>query len=187
MLTENDKKFLLKLARRAIEYYFDTGGTLELTPAEVKSANLIRIGACFVTLKSGENLRGCIGTLEAHQPLFQDVIENSLSSAFGDPRFYPLNREELNDIKISISVLTEPKDLSVKGPDDLLKKIKPGKHGLILKQGIARATFLPAVWIELPDKIMFLEHLSMKAGLTPDGWKDPNTQFLIYEAVEFSE
>jgi len=187
MLTEKDKKFLLEIARKSIEYYFDTGKKLELSPEEVKSVNLVRLGACFVTLKLGEKLRGCIGTLEAHRPLFQDVIENSLASAFGDPRFYPLTREELSEIKISISVLTEPKDFPVKGPGDLLDKLKQGKHGLILKQGAAQATFLPAVWDELPDKVMFLEHLSMKAGLTPDGWKDSKTRFLVYEAIEFSE
>jgi len=187
MLTEKDKKFLLQLARRSIGYYLDTGNTLELSPAEVKSKNLIKLGACFVTLKKGKELRGCIGTLDAHRPLFQDVVENSLASAFGDPRFYPLTREELKEVKISISVLTQPKDFPVKNHEDLLVKLKKGEHGLILKQGFAQATFLPAVWEQLPDKIMFLEHLSMKAGLPPDGWKDPNTKFLVYEAIEFSE
>ncbi|MBW3022588.1 AmmeMemoRadiSam system protein A [Candidatus Woesearchaeota archaeon] len=187
MLTKEDKTFLLQLARKSIEYYLDTGNTLELSPDKVKSENLIKIGACFVTLKKGEELRGCIGTLEAHRPLFQDVIENSLASAFGDPRFYPLTKEELKEVKISISVLTEPKEFPVKDYEDLLVKLEKGKHGLILKQGFAQATFLPAVWEQLPDKIMFLEHLSMKAGLTPDGWKDPKTKFFVYEAIEFSE
>lgn len=187
MLSEKDKTFLLQLARRSIENYLDTGNKLELSPEEVKSENLIKIGACFVTLKKGEELRGCIGTLEAQRPLFQDVIENSLASAFGDPRFYPLNREELKEVTISISVLTEPKEFPVKDHKDLLVKLKKGKHGLILKQGFAQATFLPAVWEQLPDKVMFLEHLSMKAGLTSDGWKDPQTKFFVYEAIEFSE
>ena len=102
MLSKDDKKFLLQLARKAIEYYFDAGQPLELTPAEVKSEKLIKNGACFVTLRKGKELRGCIGTLEAHRPLFKDVIENSLASAFGDPRFYPLIREELNEVTISI-------------------------------------------------------------------------------------
>lgn len=187
MLSKDDKKFLLQLARKAIEYYFDAGQSLELTPTEVKSEELTKNGACFVTLRKGKELRGCIGTLEAHRSLFKDVIENSLASAFGDPRFYPLTREELDEVTISISVLTEPEDFPVKGPEDLLKKLIPGKHGLILRQGAARATFLPAVWKELPDKVMFLEHLSTKAGLTPDGWKDSETKFFVYEAIEFSE
>jgi len=187
MLTKDDKKFLLQLARRAIEHYFDTNRKLELSPGEVESKNLIRDGACFVTLRMSNELRGCIGSLDARKPLFMDVIDNALASAFGDPRFYSLTRKELKDVKISISVLTEPKELPVKGPEDLLQKLVPKKHGLLLKQGYYEATFLPAVWTELPNKIKFMEHLSMKAGLTPDGWKDPQTRFFVYEAVEFSE
>ena len=98
-----------------------------------------------------------------------DVVDNAISSAFGDPRFSGLRKQEFAKIKISISVLTKPIPFPVSGPDDLLKKLVAGKHGLILKQGWARATFLPAVWEELPDKEQFLSQLSMKAGsrLTP--------------------
>lgn len=187
MLSEKEKSFLLSLARRAIEHYFATGKKLELDPSEIPSENLIKNGACFVTLRVGKRLRGCIGSLEAHRPLFQDVIDNALSSAFGDPRFYPLTPQELKQVKISISYLTQPVDFPVSGPNDLLKKLVPHRHGLIIQQGYARATFLPAVWEEIPDKVAFLEHLSMKAGLGPDGWKDPRTKFFVYEAEEFSE
>ena len=186
-LTKDEKKFLLALARRSIEHYFATKQKLELAPGEVPSAKLVKEGACFVTLKLSNQLRGCIGSLEVHQPLFKDVIDNSLASAFGDTRFYPLTPEELKQVKISISYLTEPKEFPVKGPEDLLKKLIPHKHGLILQRHTARATFLPVVWEELPDKIEFLQHLSMKAGLEPDGWKQPGAKFFVYEAEEFSE
>ncbi len=186
-LTEDDKKFLLDLARTSIRYYLTKDRRLELDPADVPSKELVEDGACFVTLHKGDELRGCIGTLEAHRPLFTDVIENAVSSAVGDPRFPQLILPELELVTISISVLTKPKPLSVSSPEDLMKKIVPKKHGLILKRGVASATFLPVVWEQLPEKEEFLAHLSVKAGLAPDGWKDPETEFLVYEAIEFSE
>jgi AmmeMemoRadiSam system protein A len=186
-LNAKEKKFLLALARTAIKSYLEKGIKPDVKPAEVPSKRLIDDGACFVTLRIGKELRGCIGSLEAHRPLAMDVVDNAISSAFGDPRFSGLTKEEFGKITISISVLTKPVPLPVNGPDDLLKKLVAGKHGLILKQGWARATFLPAVWEELTEKEEFLSHLSMKAGLAPDGWKNRKTEFEVYEAEEFSE
>ena len=186
-LTEEDKKFLLRLARKSITHYLSKGSKLMLEPSEVPSKNLVENAACFVSLHDGEELRGCIGSLEARKPLFMDVIDNAVSSAISDPRFYPLTKQEIEKVKISISVLTEPKEFPVKSPEELLEKLIPKKHGLIIQQGVARATFLPVVWEQLPEKEEFLQHLSMKAGLSPDGWKDPETKFFIYEAIEFSE
>ncbi len=186
-LTEEEKKFLLELARKSIQHYLSTGNKLQLDPSEVPSKNLVENGACFVSLHKGKELRGCIGSLEAKRPLFMDVIENAVASAVGDPRFYPLTSIELQKVRISISVLTEPMELPVNSPEELLEKLIPDKHGLIIRQGIARATFLPVVWEQLQEKEEFLKHLSMKAGLPPDGWKDPKTKFFVYEAIEFSE
>lgn len=186
-LDRNERKFLLSLARRAILYYFDKNEELELSPGEVPSQKLVEDRACFVTLRKGGKLRGCIGTLEAQRPLFRDVIRNSLSASFWDPRFPPLTREELENTGISISVLTSPEPLEAGGPEELLEKLVPGKHGLILEKGPARATFLPSVWTELPEKRSFLEHLSLKAGLGKDGWKDRGTRYFVYESEEFSE
>jgi AmmeMemoRadiSam system protein A len=116
-----------------------------------------------------------------------DVIDNALACAFGDLRFFPLAAAELLKVKISISVLNKPQCLPVNGPDDLLKKLVPGKHGLIMEKGTARATFLPVVWEQLPNKEQFLEHLSLKACLARDGWKSVDCRFFVYEAEEFSE
>lgn len=187
MLTKEEKIFLLSLARRAIAHYFRSGAQLELEPSEVPSKKLVENGACFVTLKINGQLRGCIGSLEAHQPLFKDVIANALAAAFADPRFYPLTPSELDKVKISISYLTPAKEVKLRAPEEIIEKLVPGKHGLIIQQGFARATFLPAVWEEIPDKIEFLTHLSIKAGLGPNGWKEKGTRFFIYEAEEFSE
>lgn len=187
MLSEEEKAFLLSLARKAIEHYLKTQKKPEPKPQEIPSPRLVEKGACFITLRIGRELRGCIGSLEARKPLFKDVVDNALGAAFGDPRFYPLAPEELKKTKISISFLTQPVEIFVERPEEILDKLIPNKHGLIIQQGVARATFLPAVWNEIPDKLEFLQHLSMKAGLGPDGWKEKGTRFFIYEAEEFSE
>jgi uncharacterized protein len=187
-LNASEKKYLLSLARKAIENYFKTKQIMEPKRGDVPSASLLQSGACFVTLHLSGELRGCIGSLEAHRPLVYDVINNALASAFEDTRFYPLTPSELARVKISISYLTPAKPLIVKDADDLLAKIKPHRTGLILEKGWARATFLPAVWDEIATKEEFLSHLCMKAGLGAEAWK--NTQgmkFQTYEADEFSE
>lgn len=133
--------------------------------------------ACFVTITINDELRGCIGSLEPIQELYKDIIENSINAAFRDPRFPGLSKEEFDEIKIEISILSIPKKLEFKDSDDLLKKIN-NKMGLILKKGSYQSTFLPQVWEQLPDKIQFLEHLSQKAGLPKDTWK--SSEFLYY-------
>ncbi|MEW6748247.1 MAG: AmmeMemoRadiSam system protein A [Candidatus Micrarchaeota archaeon] len=188
MLDRSERDFLLSLARKSIEHYLKSGRMLELEPGDVPSKDLVEDGACFVTLHRGDDLRGCIGTLEAHRPLFKDVIENAVSSATEDPRFYALTLDELGEVRISISVLSKPRPFKVKGEKDLLKRLIPEKHGLIIQKGVARATFLPAVWEQLPRKEEFLAHLCMKAGLGPIEWKDTKSmEFFVYESEEFSE
>lgn len=187
-LSAKEKKYLLELARRTVTHYIESGEIVQLEPEEVPHKSLIDNGACFVTLHIGKELKGCIGTLEAHRPLVFDVIDNALGAAFNDPRFYPLTKEELAKVTFSMSVLSAPKPLPVKDADDLLKKLVPHKHGLIIQMGVARATFLPVVWEQLPKKEEFLSHLCMKAGLLPDEWKrTKGLQFYTYEAEEFSE
>ncbi|MBU0532136.1 AmmeMemoRadiSam system protein A [Candidatus Micrarchaeota archaeon] len=187
MFSSEEKEFMLKTARMAIKHYLETSETLEIKASELPSQKLTEDGACFVTLHYNDQLRGCIGSLEAHRPIIMDIIENALASAFGDPRFPMLTKIEFPKIKISISVLTKPEPLPINGPDDLLNKLVPKKHGLILEKDFHRATFLPAVWDEIPDKEEFLNHLSMKAGLPPNGWKDKDVTYKIYESEEFSE
>ncbi|MFH0737896.1 MAG: AmmeMemoRadiSam system protein A [Candidatus Micrarchaeota archaeon] len=187
-LDKKEKYFLLKLARSSIRHYLKTGGFLELKPTDVPSKRLVEDGACFVSLHMKGELRGCIGTLEAHRPLFRDVLENAVASATEDPRFSQLSLGELEAVEISISVLSKPEPFLVKDAADLLKKLVPDKHGLIIQKGYARATFLPIVWEQLPKKEEFLAHLCMKAGLDADEWRQTKTMsFFTYEAEEFSE
>ncbi|MDD5340696.1 MAG: AmmeMemoRadiSam system protein A [Candidatus ainarchaeum sp.] len=187
-LGKKEKEYLLKLARQAVELYLKEGRALELRPADVPHKKLVANGACFVSLHCNGQLRGCIGSLEAHRPLVFDVIANALCAAFEDPRFIPLCDGDLCNVKFSISVLTAPKPLPVKDAGDLLRKLTPHRHGLTIRKGYACATFLPVVWEQLGEKEEFLAHLCMKAGLEPDSWKKTDgTQFYTYEAEEFSE
>ena len=159
---------LTEIARKTLEAYF-RGEEFEPDVKTKRKYNEKK--ACFVTLAKNSVLRGCIGCLEARQVLWREVIENAINAAFHDPRFIQLKEDELKDIKIEISILTKPKELTFKTSDELLKKIK-NNMGLILRKKFCSSTFLPQVWEQIPNKKEFLEHLSMKAGLNKDAWKD---------------
>ncbi|MBF0284417.1 MAG: AmmeMemoRadiSam system protein A [Magnetococcales bacterium] len=143
-------------------------------------------GACFITLTEGGALRGCVGSLAAHRPLSTDLLENAVAAATRDPRFSPLTREALERVRIEISLLTPAQPLPYDGPEDLLRKLQPGVHGVILQRDGRRSTFLPQVWEQLPDPRVFLEHLCRKAGLMGDCWqRGANIQ--VYTVEKFKE
>ncbi|MBW2018687.1 MAG: AmmeMemoRadiSam system protein B [Deltaproteobacteria bacterium] len=184
-LSNQDRKALLKLARSAIEARLVKGTKVD-RPAQVSPA-LNESKGCFVTLHKHGQLRGCIGTIEPICPLLECVEKNAQSAAFHDPRFPPLNADELKDIDIEISVLSVPEALNFKDGEDLKRKLKPNVHGVILSRGIHRSTFLPQVWEQLPDTEQFLEHLCLKGGMSPNAWQDPQTKVEVYEAEVFGE
>ncbi len=170
-------KELLKLARKVLENRF-SGKKVEVSEEIKKKFGEKR--ACFVTLTKEGDLRGCIGSLEAYQLLYEDVIANVINAGFHDYRFEALEEDELEDIKIEISVLTKPEKLG-KG-SGVFDKID-NKMGLILKLSGRSATFLPQVWEQIPEKKVFLEQLSMKAGLGREDWKDAEIWFYKVEKV----
>ncbi|KPK49463.1 MAG: hypothetical protein AMS22_13645 [Thiotrichales bacterium SG8_50] len=129
-------------------------------------------GASFVTLNLSGNLRGCIGSLEARQPLVLDVSSNARSAAFRDPRFTPVTAEDLPQLDIHISVLTPATPMTFDSEADLIEQLVPGVDGLILSAGMRRGTFLPSVWESLPDARDFFLQLKRKAGLPVDFWSD---------------
>lgn len=141
----------------------------------------------FVTLKSGGQLRGCIGNLAPEHTIRKSVTENSVNAAFNDPRFSPLRQEEFHSIQLEISLLTEPALFDYSGPEDLLEKLTPGVDGVIIRKGMHSATFLPQVWDQLPDKEAFLSHLCLKAGLAADEWKKGDLQVYTYRVQYFEE
>lgn len=179
-LPEPEARRLLEVARQSIRHglQHQEAWTPDLS-AEPLALRMPR--ATFVTLKRHGQLRGCIGTLDAHQPLVEDVAEHAYEAAFEDPRFPPLAGPEIDDLEIHISILTSPEPLPVQDEADLLARLRPGRDGLILREGAHRATFLPAVWEELPDPSAFLAHLKRKAGLRMDYWS-PTLRFWRYEA-----
>ena len=142
--------------------------------------------ATFVTLNKFGELRGCIGHLEAIQPLIADVAENAFNAAFRDPRFQPVTASEFGDLEVHISVLSPPEPMVFTSEADLLRQIRPGIDGLILEDGAYRGTFLPSVWEQLPDPAQFLAHLKMKAGLPPNYWSD-TLKVSRYTTESFSE
>ena len=143
-------------------------------------------GATFVTLTQQGELRGCIGTLEAHRALREDVAENTLAAAFHDPRFPPLAAVELDCTRIEVSLLSPPAPLPVDGERELLARLQPGVDGVVLAWRGRRATFLPQVWDQLPDPPAFLGALKRKAGLAPDFW-DEHVRIALYTVAKFRE
>jgi len=180
MLTKEQRKRLLKIARKSIEDYL--GKNRKIKPDE-RDPLLLSASGVFVTLHKDGDLRGCIGRLSADKPLYLGVCEMAVEAAVGDPRFAPVNLEELEKIEIEISVLSPM--TRVYSADE----IKLGAHGVLVKQGFSSGVFLPQVAGEAGwSKEEFLSQLcSHKAGLEPDAWKDKTTELYIFTAEIFSE
>lgn len=168
-LSPAQRSELLSLARTSIEASLPTGERAPYDGSPLH-ADLSRPGSSFVTLRVGEDLRGCCGTIEATHPLHVDVWNNAYASAFADPRFPALTPEEWYGTGIEISVLTEPERVDVRSEDELLDLLRPGIDGVILQAGARRSTFLPAVWEQLPDSRDFIRHLKLKAGWPTNFW-----------------
>jgi AmmeMemoRadiSam system protein A len=121
------------------------------------------------------------------EPLHQAVAENSRNAALRDPRFPAVTPAELSEVKIEISVLTDPQPLSFSSPEDLLSKLHSNEDGVLLHIGPRTATFLPQVWAQLPDKVEFLNHLSQKAGCDASAWRGQDVSVSIYHVECFEE
>lgn len=159
---------LVGLARSAIRRRLG----LAVDGAEVGGHWLDARGATFVTLEIRGRLRGCIGSLRPTRSLRHDVRENAVAAAFRDPRFPPLEVEELAALAVKVSVLSPFEPLAATSEEELLLELRPGHDGLVLRCGLHRATFLPQVWEQLPEPRQFLERLREKAGLPPGFWRD---------------
>jgi len=185
-LTPAEKTRLLEIAREAI-----VAAVHGSPPGPINRGDLTPLlqadGAAFVTLTVSGDLRGCIGALEAYQPLVDDVQEHAVAAALEDFRFPPVQAYELNSIKIEISRLTEPVPLAYEKPDDLLSKLHPHMDGVIIREGRHRATFLPQVWDKLPDPRAFLSQLCLKMGAPADYWTKNHLEVSVYQVEEFHE
>ena len=185
-LTDNDRNFLLKLARESIENYTNNKLITKIDRSAL-SKILQEEGACFVTLTYKGSLRGCIGALEPYQSLAEDVREHAIAAAFEDYRFPPVRASELGDIQIEISYLTRPIILEYDHPIDLLDLLKPNIDGVVIRDGMRRATFLPQVWEKISDPEDFLSQLCLKMGSSSDLWKRKKLEVLTYQVEEFHE
>ncbi|MBU0677942.1 MAG: AmmeMemoRadiSam system protein B [Verrucomicrobia bacterium] len=181
-LSSEDKEALLKLARKTIEYAFEHNKQPDPEALGIQISPRLRpYSGAFVTLNKKGRLRGCIGDIFPARPLYEAVSGNAINSAFNDRRFPPLTKDEHADVEIEISVLTPPERV------DSYKDIVIGKHGMVINKFGRRAVYLPQVAPEQGwDIEETLTHLSEKAGLRPDAWKEGAT-FEVFEAIVFRE
>jgi AmmeMemoRadiSam system protein A len=183
-------QLLVKLARHTLWEHFSK----KIPQEEIDSLNAALSDPCFnlecgtfVTLTIDGNLRGCIGNLTSNESLISGVRRNTINAAFHDPRFSSLSLSELDLVSIEISILSEPRPLHYRDAADLLKKIHPNIDGVILRKGIASATFLPQVWEQLPEPQYFLTQLCLKAGLAADAWQHSKLEVSTYQVQHFEE
>ena len=185
-LSEQERSILLAIARQALESSVKDHKLPQLD-YETIPPRLKEKGASFVTLTIHHELRGCIGALEAYQPLADDVQEHAMAAALQDYRFPPVQPGELPHIQIEISRLTPPKPFPYDKPIDLINGLRPGIDGVILRHAGRRATFLPQVWEKIPDPTQFLSQLCLKMGSSPDLWQHTKLEVQTYQVEEFHE
>lgn len=183
--TEAERLRLLDVARTSIEWYLNTSEGPELDLTAEPSA-LTEEAACFVTLKKNGELRGCIGHLAATQPLLLDAAKNAIAAATQDFRFSRVDLNELPEISISISVLSERKPVNIYSESELEALLSKDKCGLILNYRSTSATFLPSVWESIRTPQQFITQLKRKAGLEDDFWSE-QLRFQIYHTCQISQ
>lgn len=187
------QQWLLMLARKVLQHACETQQAFDpkslIIPKDFQPF-LQQQACCFITLHSDSDgsmqLRGCIGSLSAQQNLLADVIMHSYAAGFNDRRFLPLEEEELAGIKIEISILTEAQKIDCENEADLLSQLRPYEDGLILQDQQHKATFLPSVWLQIPDKQAFVCHLKAKAGLNPNEWPTSMKAYR-YQTISFHD
>jgi len=187
-MNQKQKKVLLKLARETIEKTFEDK-KVDLDSKELNDKIFEEKRGAFVTLhKKGVGLRGCIGFVYPILELKKAIADGAVEAAFHDPRFPPLQKEELKDIILEISVLTKPEPIIVKTPEEYFDKIEIGKDGLMVFSQYSSGLLLPQVFTEFRanPKIAF-EMTCEKAGLSKDSWKTSDVRFLKFQAEIFHE
>lgn len=172
---------LLPIARASI-----AGQLGQTHPADESATWLREQGATFITLHLDKKLRGCIGSLRAHRPLLDDVKANALAAAFKDPRFKPLTLAEYVQVEVEISLLSALSAVTFSDESSALAQLKPQVHGVIFEYGHHHSTYLPQVWDNFADPVMFMATLKQKAGLPPNFW-EPGVKLHTYTVAKFSE
>ena len=188
MLSEQQGRTLIRLARQTIEEQLGMQPSSPPAPEELDDPQLLEKRAVFVTLNKHGQLRGCIGSLVGMESILDGVRRHAVNAAFHDHRFTPVSKVEVGELTIDISVLTEPVRLKYENTDDLATKLRPRQDGVILKDIFgASATFLPQVWEQLPTPELFLDHLCRKAGLPDKTWRNQPLEIRTYQVQYFNE
>ena len=202
-LSDSEKSALLNLARSSVEAHV-LNGAKSAAPDDLirRFPRLARRQSAFVTLTKGDDLRGCMGSLDGSVPLAREVADNALSAALSDPRFGPVAKDELPSLTYSISVLSAPAEANLFHPENWtpemsdadkygpgLRRLADERPGVVLRRGLRAATLLPVVWKQLPDPVHFLDALCGKlgGGYGDDCWMDKDAAFELYGAVDFGE
>ena len=184
-LANDHGKLLLQIARAAISNVL--GQAVAQPEPAGQSADMLQApGASFVTLNQQGQLRGCIGSLQAHRPLITDIQANAIAAALHDPRFSPLTLVELEITTVEVSVLSAMQPLPFASEAHALAQLRPGVDGVVFEFGRYRSTFLPQVWEQLPDASQFMAHLKHKAGLAHDFWAE-EVRLQRYTVSKFKE
>ena len=181
-----ERTLLLKLARQALEQGV-RGAPLEPLDLDALPPALRYPGVTFVTLTIDGELRGCVGALEAYLPLAEDVRAHAVAAAIQDYRFTPVTPQEAAQLKIEISRLTSLAPLEYQDAEELLASLRPGVDGVILGDGLRKATFLPQVWEKIPEPDRFLSYLCQKMGAEDDLWQVKKLLVYTYQVEEFHE
>lgn len=183
MISAHDGQALVRLARDSIESYFSGE---EPDTSQVK--HLDAKNGVFVTIHKDKELRGCIGFPISEQKLYEGTIAAARAAAFQDPRFPPLERDELSKVRIEVSVLTEPARIEAKTPEERISSVSVGEDGLVIQSGYRSGLLLPQVPVEQGwDAETYLCNLCIKAGLATDSWREEDADIYKFQAQIFSE
>jgi hypothetical protein len=174
--TDDEKKELLSLAKKAIHEYVANKKMMEV---DIKNPKLKNDGAVFVTIKEHGALRGCIGHVQAVMPLYQSVVKNAIAASSGDPRFPPMTKDELGDIDVEISILSPMQRVKD------VREIEIGRHGLVIRKDSRSGLLLPQVPLEQGwDRETFLRQICAKAGLPENAWKEADLYSFTAEIIK---
>jgi MEMO1 family protein len=176
--TKEERELMEKIAKRAVETYINEDRKIKI---EDVPDSLKKRLACFVTLTDKNDLRGCIGTIEPVDKLYQSIIDNAISAATRDPRFPLVTKKELKGLSYEISILSEPVEIKFSSQEELFNRINA--KGLIISKSGYRAVYLPQVWEHFTNPESFLSSLCRKAGLSSCEWKEKGMRFFVFENI----
>jgi uncharacterized protein (TIGR00296 family) len=195
-LSAEEGEFLVKLARRAVKEYLENARVIEPPPETPQ--RLFEKSGVFVTIeeivvdplmrRARRELRGCIGYPEPYFPLVEATIRSAIAAATEDPRFPPMTPKELERVVFEVSVLTKPEEVEYSSPEELPEKVRVGRDGLIVEQGVARGLLLPQVAVDekwSPEE--FLSYACLKAGLREDEWRRGRVRVYVFQSQIFVE